>query len=139
MLKPGHMKRNEENREYVTVRYNRMTQQQLSIVWVTALSSLKECVDNRFASLHNPIYRSMHWANPAHWQEDASSELESIDGLAEYFATTLAMSTYDKTKAKREWKNLKILVNFYYRGARQASYGRECSLTGGQNSRTYAF
>lgn len=74
-----------------------------------ALSTLKECVDNRFTSLNSPIFCNMHWANSAQWQRNASFELESIYALAKHFATTLAVSGYDDSKVKREWKNLKMM------------------------------
>ena len=62
----------------------------------------------------------MYWVNPAHWQQGCEVEVASMEALASHFATTLAMSGYDASKLKREWRNLKQTVNFYYRGVKSA-------------------
>ena len=122
MPKPGHMKRKEENREFVTVRYDRTMHagedtRTVNRLKAAALPTLNECADNRFTSLNSPFYQNMHWANPAHWQNDASSELKSIDALAEHFSTTLAVSGYDGSKVKREWKKPEDDSQFLLQGS----------------------
>ena len=147
--KPGHMKRHEENREYVIVTYKRMKNSEAATkdtvgLKTKAITLLKECVDARFDTLglqNNDIFKHMHWLNPAHWRRrDEESELASMKALATHFAATLEMSSFDGGKVKREWRNLKITVEAYYKGVkanelweriliyRRAEYSNVCML-----------
>ena len=123
--KPGHMKRLEENREYVVLTYSKMISAEsattVNRLKTAAVHELKECVDTRFLSFDaEGVYAHMHWVNPAHWQQGCDAEVANMEALAAHFETTLAVSGYDGSKLKREWRNLKQTVNFYYRGVKSA-------------------
>ena len=65
--KPGHMKRQEENREYLRLTYKRMCGEEdsgaVGRLKTSAVTRIKECVDTRFVSLgsqnNNTIYDHM--------------------------------------------------------------------------------
>ena len=56
----------------------------------------------------------MMWANPANWSS-TTFELKSLNFLASHFAVTISVTTFDPEKLKKEWKNLKLTVNSYYK------------------------
>ncbi|XP_077989284.1 zinc finger protein 862-like [Glandiceps talaboti] len=88
MPKAGHMRRSLDNRESVTIRYKGMKY---------------------------PGQESQTGSHPANWIDDHSTaELPHLEALSGHFEATLALSGFDNTKLKHEWRNLKLTVKHYY-------------------------
>ena len=122
--KPGHLQRMAENREYVTLSYDKMkyvgnatgprsTQINLK---KKAVPLVLECLETRMSVFQDGIYKDMLWVDPANWQKDSSAEIEALNKLATHFAITLEHHGFDITNIKSEWKRFKILVNHNYAG-----------------------
>lgn len=80
-----------------------------------------QSLDSRFTSFReDDVYKDMHWVNPACWQADAAPELEEIGRLADHFTVTLDVHGFQKSRVKKEWRNLKITVKHFYSGVTSA-------------------
>lgn len=124
--KPGHMKRNPANREFVTVTYSRMTavgsvQEEVSSLRRSSLPASGECLSSRFESFGSAPFPSMLWVDPANWTADTEGELAMMKQLAEHFATTLSEHEFDVTKLKAEWKVVKHTAKYFYPNLKSSS------------------
>eukprot|EP00117_Sycon_ciliatum_P034987 scpid74025/ scgid1779/ len=116
--KPGHMKRNPENRQYTDVEYTKMTHAGLvegtvKAVKDSTLPLSSECLRLRFQSFDSAPFPAMLWVDPANWQ-DMDKELDMMMSLAERFAVPLRESGFDATNLKAEWKVTKHTVKYFY-------------------------
>ena len=80
----------------------------------TTVHESGEALQKRFDSFSLPVFKAMHWANPANWQTNSSNELQQMEVLAKHFAMTLAVHRFDGTKLKTEWRSVKHFVKSYY-------------------------
>ena len=79
------------------------------------LREFKVLVNARFSSFQNQVFKSMKIFDPIFWNtEDEQYGIEDIESIYRHFKVPLDAAKFDVSKAKREWGNLKELVEESY-------------------------
>ena len=117
MLKPNHMKRLEENREYTEASFtgkltrgrNRGCNTSIKDLKEAAIPALRKHMSERFDSFSSNEFSSMLWINPANWDLDnREAEFPLMDQFVSIFETLLTNASFNVNKYKREWKDLRM-------------------------------
>ena len=117
LLKRGHARRKEENRENVILTYEQVT----NLSGVDELpfaaqlqESMTGCLNDRFLSFNDPIFCHFKWIDPTTWAEDRTGELDDLRAVASHFEGCLQISNFEAGKLKQEWKDLRLTVQHKY-------------------------
>ena len=78
---------------------------------------LKELLRRQFSEFENEIFQSMKWIDPKIWDDDREFGEKEIVSLSGHFQKPLVAQGFELSKAKQEWKNLKILVRRLHPGS----------------------
>ena len=73
--------------------------------------------------------------DPANWC-DTAQELQSLEFLAKHFEVTLANAGFNQTRLRTEWRDLKRIVTFFYRGVNSVCCERRSCFIDVQNLQT---
>lgn len=122
--RPGHMRRLPQNREFVTVSYDRMTHVGRHAIDVQNLKRkvlpvIIKCLQERMKPfVTDPLYKNMLWVDPANWQNNSEVEVTAMEALADHFSTTLGFHGFQSSNIKKEWKSLKLMAKHFYAGVK---------------------
>lgn len=117
--KAGHERKKEENREFEDILiddivYGQGYLDQAIMNMKSVARDLKQVLEKRFESFDNPAFQNMKWFDPKFWNDDKTYGLDQIQALFEHFREPLESHGFDVSKAKAEWKSLRILVSAHY-------------------------
>jgi hypothetical protein len=120
MLKPNHMKHIEENSEYTTASFTgkvtrgrnrgcRGCNTSIKDLKEAAIPPLRKHMSERFDSFSSNEFTSMLWINPANWDLDNNqAEFPLMDQFVSIFEKLLTSTSFNFSKYKREWKDLRM-------------------------------
>lgn len=74
------------------------------------LPDVQQCLDTRFKSFTGDFFEHIKWLDPANWG-DTSKEVESL----QYIRNTFNIKEAGPAGVRKEWRDLKQTVNFYYK------------------------
>ena len=119
--KPGHNRR-KYDKEYVEVRFGGITNiatadSVVDKIKKKTIPEMNKCLDERFQSFNDDIFKNMSWLNPANWC-DTKAEIKSLEALSEHFEVPLRQCGFDKSRLIDEWKDFKRNVKHFYPGVK---------------------
>ena len=118
--KAGHEKRNPQNREYHTVKIDKM------IGWHgqcienfgeklrAVASDLIEVLNERFADFRNLVFCSMKWLDPQFWLPSLDFGNDQLLSLYNHFKVPLDKASYDASKVEKEWKQVRSFITSHF-------------------------
>ena len=119
--KAGHEKRKPQNREYIDVHLEQMTDVDFSSIEKAvkirkdAAKILRPKIDTRFSTYDQEIFGATVWLDPKLW--DNSNKMygnAEINRLCVEFDVPLTAAGFEKSKIFDEWRSVKILQRSLY-------------------------
>ena len=116
----GHEQRSPQNREYIKVRMDDISNfcpdtVQTSLNKISSIAAdLSDILSKRFEDFESPLFMAMQWLDPKYWTDSKDYGVEQIEKIYQHFKKPLDDAGFDFIKVGKEWRLLKAFVKSFF-------------------------